>query len=140
MKSAVAAVLLFTLTVTAVACDDEGSAGPDASLTMEDIVTNPNGLVGDEVAVSAEVADVFRPYAFTLKSGEGTSVLVVSPELVRVVKASVVRVIGNVVPTPLTSEQVPNDVAAFVQHVAGDGYRHAILTSQIETLEEPGDF
>ncbi len=94
---------------------------------MQDIVSDPGALADEEVAVSAEVDAVFRPYAFSLKSGEGRSVLVVSPELIEVAEANVVRVIGDVVPTPLDSRYVPKDVAAFVEDVAGDDHRHASI-------------
>lgn len=120
------------------ACQEDRTAGPDEGITMDNIVSDPDALVGQEVAVSAEVRDVFAPYAFTLKSGHSQPVLIVSPDAVRVVEASVVQAIGRVVSTPVDAGDVRAEVAAFVRDIAGDGYRHAIVASEVITLDEPG--
>ena len=122
------------------ACGDEGSAGPDAGVTIEDIISDPGEHVGQEVAVSGEVGEVFRPYAFTLESGDTDSVLVVSSARLQVVEASVVRAIGRVARTPISSEQASPDVAAFVRDVAKQSHDHVIVASEVHTLEEPGQF
>ena len=129
------------LTVVAVlligACQEDHMAGPDEGITMEDIVWDPGPLVGQEVAVSAEVREVFPPYAFTLESGHAQPVLIVSPDSVRVAEASVVQAIGRVVSAPVDTGDVRADVAAFVRDVAGDDYGHAIVAREVVTLEEP---
>ena len=129
------------LTVVAVllagACQEDHTAGPDEGISMEDIVSDPGALVGQELAVSAEVREVFPPYAFTLKSGRSQPVLVVSPDAVRVVEASVVQAIGRVVSAPVDGGDVRADVAAFVREVAGDDHGHAIVAREVVTLEEP---
>ncbi len=136
---------ILALSVLAVAaftggCDDEGSAGPDAGVTIEDIISEPGDHLRQEIAVSAEVGEVFRPYAFTLKSGDTDAVLVVSSDRVQVLEASVVRAIGRVVETPIDPEEASPDVAAFIRNVVKEEhYEHAIVASEVHTLQEPGE-
>ena len=66
-------VLLLAIVLVGVSCGDQGSAGPEAGYTLADIVARPAELDGREVAVSASVSDVARPYAFRLATGDGTS-------------------------------------------------------------------
>ncbi|MGH9041192.1 MAG: hypothetical protein ACRDZ3_13280 [Acidimicrobiia bacterium] len=84
--------------------------------------------------------EVFPPYAFTL-AGDGVEmVLVVSPDPVRVMEASVVRAIGRLARRPVDAGDVRPDVAAFVRQVAGEDYKHVFVASEVHTLEEPGGY
>ena len=85
-----------------VACGDD-TAGPETGTDVEDVNENdyfgPDGLVGQEVTVSAEVTDVFGGKAFEL-GGEDygdDSLLVLSGKDVQDVKmGDVVQVTGTV--------------------------------------------
>ena len=131
------AVLLFAAMFVVGGCGDDGSAGPDAGYSIRDIVANPADVVGNEVVVSGEVGDVFRPHAFTLESEDGEAVLVVSPD--QVVEGSVVRVNGRVVKTPVDAPETPPDIAAFVRGATDDSYEHAVIAREVDRLEGPGE-
>jgi hypothetical protein len=130
-------VLLITATAVIGACGDDGSAGPDAGYSLQDIVADPADVVGKEVVVSGEVGDVFRPHAFTLQSDNGEAVLVVSPD--QVVEGSVVRVNGRVVKTPVDAKETSPAVAAFVRAITDGSYEHAVIGREVDRLEGPGE-
>jgi len=117
---------------------NEGSAGPDAGYSIEDIVDNPGDVVGNEVVVSGEVGDTYRPHAFTLESNEGEAVLVVSPD--QVVEGSVARVTRRVVETPVGAAETSSDVAAFLRGITEATYEHAIVAREVARLEGPGEY
>lgn len=107
---------------------------------MRDIVSDPGAHLGEEVAVSAQVREVFPPYAFVLRAGDTREVLVVSADPVPVVEDSVVQAIGRLTAVPVARADVPPDVASFVADVAGNDYGHVFVASEVITLEEPGEF
>ena len=140
MRGQYAVLLVCATAIFAGGCGDEGSAGPDAGYSIDDIVANPTEVVGKEVVVSGEVGDVFRPHALTLESEGGEAVLVVGEDLVRVAEGAVARAIGRVVETPFGRGEVPADIAAFLGDVTEHGYRHAIVATEIQILDGPNEF
>lgn len=143
--------LVATLALVSTACGED-SAGPETGASVDDVrddgideedfLADPEPYLGDKVTVSAEVADVIGPAAFTI-AGEGgpPPVLVVSApnSIPKISDNTVVKVTGTVRDFGITT--VESDLGIDLDDPLVLGYEddHVIVADSVSVLKAEED-